>query len=741
MNTFDSVKTDLLEIKEGMLSLFGEARELPGMSGFDEWEKALRSVEEQVNEGVLRVAVVGTIKSGKSTFVNSFLGGDYLKRGGGVVTSIVTRIRKGPESNATLYFKTWEEINADIRGALTLFPFTEQDPADKFDIRNEEYRERLKKALASPEAGKIIVNDTFDASIMLLNSYLAGYDKVKKMLSEEGEAVKLQGRNFAAHRDFAGSDSLAVYLKDIELQVPACGNLSDNVEIADCQGSDSPNPFHLSMIQEYLLQTHLIIYILSSRTGMRQADIRFLSMIKDMGLAGNMLFVINCDLDEHENLGSLTSLVGRISEEISAIRPGSEIFAFSSLLNLLERTKEGISEKEKARLEIWKRDDGTVSFSDRESRRFFDTFHEKLTKDRFDLLLKNHIERLAVMATGLVNRAAINRKIMANDSTGAKKVLQNIKNASKHIDKLKSMMRDTLDGTVRKAIQKTTKEADGFLDARYGKAAKDALEFIGNYSIDYQKSEKDIEEAGFSTTLYFTFQDFKRDFDIFTTQTINPEVIGFAKQEEKRIEDLFYEIAVSYDTLAQDTIKRYEETLEEDLEISSGINFRDGIYSIDLEDAKRKIGLKISPIIFTIDWTVKFRAEAFARLGFHNVAGIVRKLLKRSNKKEAGISALKDSIKKIKREAERSVAFTLNDYRENLKFQYLFKLIEAISGDLYEKLTGNFAAFSTDISNMVQLVDGKRDKGEKTMKGLESIEEKSQAILNRLNHLKEKSIA
>jgi len=37
----------------------------------------------QLTEETIRVAVVGPIKSGKSTFLNALLRGDYLKRGAG----------------------------------------------------------------------------------------------------------------------------------------------------------------------------------------------------------------------------------------------------------------------------------------------------------------------------------------------------------------------------------------------------------------------------------------------------------------------------------------------------------------------------------------------------------------------------------------------------------------------------------------------------------------------------------
>ena len=101
---------ELLKVNQDLQSIFQSAKSIPGMSeySFGDWEKTCESLRNQLNDEVVRVAVVGPIKSGKSTFLNSILQGDFLKRGAGVVTSIVTRVRAGKQLKATLYFKNWD---------------------------------------------------------------------------------------------------------------------------------------------------------------------------------------------------------------------------------------------------------------------------------------------------------------------------------------------------------------------------------------------------------------------------------------------------------------------------------------------------------------------------------------------------------------------------------------------------------------------------------------------------------
>ena len=99
---------------------------------------------------------------------------------------------------------------------------------------------------------RLISNGAKDAQSLLLSLYLKGYDKVRGHLEAGRGLVVFEGRDFLKHREFTGDDALAVFLKDILLYMDG-GRVAADMEIADCQGSDSPNPFHLAMIQDYLL--------------------------------------------------------------------------------------------------------------------------------------------------------------------------------------------------------------------------------------------------------------------------------------------------------------------------------------------------------------------------------------------------------------------------------------------------------------------------------------------------------
>ncbi|MDI6616351.1 MAG: dynamin family protein, partial [Syntrophaceae bacterium] len=651
---FESTKNVLLAINADNLSLFERARGIPSLVNFpfDKWEAAARSIEEQIHEDILRVAVVGAIKSGKSTFVNALLGGDYLKRGAGVVTSIVTRIRKSRHPSATLDFKTWDEVNTDMQQAMVLFPSMEWHPDNgDFDIRRAEDRTALEQALRSLSADTLVAKETLDANGVLLTSYLKGYERVREMLARSRELQKFEKENFPRHQDFVGDDALAVYLKDLELGIPGDDILGENIEFADCQGVDSLNPLHLAMIQDYLLRTHLIIYILSSRTGIRQADMRFLSIIKKMGLTENIFFVVNCDFNEHETVEGLTAVVERIGEEISVLKARPVIFTFSALFHLFEALSGNLSPRDGARMEQWRREEDFANFSRGERERFLSAFHEKLTHDRFALLLKNHVERVGIIAAGLHDWARINSGILTKNAEGAHEVLRGIEAAKETLNHQKELIKNTLDGMAQKTKRELGRDVDKFLDIRYGDLAKDISGFIKKYQIDYEKCAGDIEEMGFSTTLYMIFQEFKRALDRHMTETINPRLIQFIRAEEKKIGDVLDTTAESYDTLVRDILRKHGETLKS-LGISSSNHAHDGIHSLDMESLKRKSALRVPPLVSSFRYTAKIRTEAIVRRGLYNVIKIAKKLMKKTihSEQEGEISALKDGVGRIREE-------------------------------------------------------------------------------------------
>ena len=728
-DTYNSLKGDLLAVNESLSSLLTGVQERRDIADerFDDWHRACIDINRQITEDIVRVAVIGTVKSGKSTFVNSLFKGDYVKRGAGIVTSIVTRIRTGKKLKAVLFFKSWDEVNTDIEQALVMFPSWENQPDNKpFDIRRAMDRQSLQAALDGLSNDLLFTEGTRNANSLLLSLYLKGYDRVNEIVSSDSMTNEFLGENFAEHKTFVGDDALAVYLKDIELEINL-DTLDRSIEIADCQGSDSPNPLHLAMIQDYLMRTHFIVYVISSRTGVRQADVRFLSMIKKMGILGNILFVVNSDFSEHESKEDLTAIVNNIREELSLIRPEPEIYTFSALYNLLDSMPGERTKRDSLRMEHWKEEESLVSFSKEERETFDSTLNIKLTRERFSLLLNNQLERMDIMSSGIKRWAAVNRELLAKDIDGASAAINKMKKHQERMEQVKSLIKNTLNGSKADIMKGLKTEIEHFFNIRSGGVIKQTSSFVDQYAFTVDKYREKLMTSGFSNTLYLIFQEFKHALDTFMTETINPQIASFSREMEEKIQSSLEAVARPYRTMASEDISELKEAV-------SNADIEDNSISekniLDINALKRITGLTPPSSAATLQYSAKLRTEAFIRLGFYSTVKLIKKAFKKpiKDEEEEKLRALTDGFMLIKRETEKSIVFHFENYRENFKFQYISKLLDTAATHLHQLLMERFQSYDTNIRAMENLIEKKGKDREELISFLDRISEDATRI-------------
>ena len=739
MDTYRALKDKILHINRDVLGLFATAKSIPGLEdySFGEWEKTCEQLPRQLDEDIIRVAIVGTIKSGKSTFLNSIFKGEYVKRGAGVITSIVTRVRDGERLRAKLFFKSWDEINAEMEQALVLFPTGNWRTANsKFDIRQSKDRHELKRALGELNADQMITQSTRNINNVLLTSYLKGYDTVSPLLSEEKPTRLYEDDQFSEHKAFVGNESLAVYLKDVLLEINS-GKVESNLEIADCQGSDSSNPLHLAMIQDYLLLTHLMIYVISSRTGLRQADIRFLSMIKKMGILENIVFVINCDFSEHDSIEDLKALVNRVREEIGMIKPDADIYSFSALYNLFRSNGASLSGKDRLRLEQWEADSAFTEYSNRESLRFESVFYENLTLKRYALLLQNHIERFGVILTGYREWLDLNREIIAKDADSVAGILKKVKIHQKRLDKIKATAKKTLSGAVPELKNALEQDVHRFFDAHSGSVIGNIENFIQGYALAPDKYQLNNSKADFSQILYVVFQDFKQSIDSHITETINPELIRSLQAIEKRIGEYFESLLVPFDTMMEEAYEEFNGHSDSNRWRADGIS-RSHNRHPQMEAIIKRSGLKPPALATATHYSTRIKAEAILRLGFYRAVQKSKTMFNKS----AGYDgqemrkALEDAVRRMKRETQRSVVFQLKDYRENLKFRYLFQLVEVACESYAQAVLDRFQAYFSDLSAIFERVGTSQEDQVKAKAIIDEMDRSSRELIEKINRIR-----
>lgn len=749
MKGYETIKPDIQTTNSRLCDLIEQAKAVPATSDeiFDEWDTACRRINEQLKDDLIRVAVVGAIKSGKSTLVNNLLEGEYLKRGAGVVTSMVTRLQRGERLRARLYFKSWDEVNADIQRALALFPTSEwRSRKEAFDIRQETDREELRQAMEGLSTSDLVSNDTRNINSLYLTSYLEGYERVKDVIGEESVVKVFEGPSFGSHQEFSGNDILAFYLRDIRLEVDA-ENLAPSMEIADCQGSDSPNPLHLAMIQDYLLSANLLVYVISSRTGIRQADINFLSMIRRMGFIEHIIFVVNFDFGEHESPDDLDRLIIRIKDDLRIIRSEPRIFAFSALYSLFRARAPELSEKERQRFDQWRSDAQLATFSASEELRFRRTLQDIVTRQRYILLFKAPMDRLRMISGGMRKWCRMNRDVLQKDAAEFEELLKRIKAEQKRVSRVQSMVKSTVEGAVHEIKRDLKKDVDRYLDPRYGEAAALVFDFIRTFAIAQERYSKELAAGRFSDVLYAVFQEFTHALDTFMAETVNPGIFHFIKTEEERIEEYFDSITGPYEAMVNDAMAQYNAALGS-MGLETGQETDEAITLPNLKAIKRQHDLELPPAAATLNYSRAIRTEAVLRFGMYNLASRVRRLFGRKAGKASvseGHAALKAAVKRMKKETEETVSFQFKNYKENIKFQYLFRLVDAVAARLHDELTGRLHDFTSDLVQLREATGRQQGDESRLIEQLENMASEAAELEGRLkditNMIQEKEAA
>jgi len=92
----------------------------------------------------------------------------------------------------------------------------------------------------------------------------------------------------------------------------------------------------------------------------------------------------------------------------------------------------------------------------------------------------------------------------------------------------------------------------------------------------------------------------------------------------------------------------------------------------------------------------------------------------------------------MKRETLKSFVVNLRDFRENLKFGYFSRLVEAAAASLAETMLQGFQIYFSDLSTIVGQISSTRADKEQAFDVLKTMDGKSHDIKERIDRLREK---
>ncbi len=642
----------------------------------EHWLRVLSQVQAHLAEDLSRLAVVGAVKSGKSTLINALAGQDLLKRGAGILTAMITRVQPGPQAAAVLRFKDWAEINGEIQRSLSLFPSSRlAQRSAPLDLRQREDRELLAHLLREAQTQDLWAAGSLDENYLLLKSYLEGYDLLQDIFPETG-VLTLAGAGLARHRELVTREATAVYLKDVLLTVPLPG-LPPEVELGDCQGSDSPIPQHLAQVLAYLLKTDLVLYVVSSRVGLRKADFQFLLELKRMGLGGQILAVLNLDLGEHRGLEEILQIKERLAQEICSLLPEPPLFAFSALKVLLERRQAragDLEEREAALLSLWAGDQATAQFSDQEGGRF-----EAELKATLGLLKSRRLKegsqfQVRLVAQGLKEQLELALGLLDRDVSALTDLETRLGRRRQSLEATLASLRQTLEGAGLRLKKVLKDRVNSQLDLKASPGAALAG-IIQEHEPDWDQLFPQGGEAALSTALYRLFQEFQKSLAHYAAAEFNVQMLEFFRAQEDWLKA---ELAQAWAPL----ILALKEALDRYYEELTALGLAASPPTLELAPPPRPPDLEVPLLNLHLDPGWRWSGEVLVRSG----VGFLRRAWEAAKRRlrlgtplDPRRQLLRDlawALKALKGWVKEEVQAQLVDYRERLKFQYFVPLVD-----------------------------------------------------------------
>ena len=200
----------------------------------------LDALRSRFDEGLLRVAVLGQFKRGKSTLLNALLGARVLPTGVTPVTALSTFISAGDSTRLTIAFKGGEKptvtaVASDVPGVLERYVSESQNP-----------RNRLGVASVAVE----VRSDFLDAGIALIDTPGVGSTLLHNTRAAEAALSECDAALFVLSADPPITEAEVNYLDKVRKLIPSVFFVLNKVDLLDAAEKDIAERFLAGVLAE-----------------------------------------------------------------------------------------------------------------------------------------------------------------------------------------------------------------------------------------------------------------------------------------------------------------------------------------------------------------------------------------------------------------------------------------------------------------------------------------------------------
>jgi len=702
------------------------------------WNEQLGQVRSSLEDPLLRIAVVGTVKSGKSTLINALVGKDLLKRGAGIITAFITRLITHGEIEGWVELKPWPQVLDELNASLRMIPHYSDmmDEDHSLDIRLAEDRDRIEGLLERMRDEWSQKDGHLDPSHLLLRGYLDGYGRVEQFIGYEANRVHFDRHSLDQHQRYVGSEGQAVYLRDMELHYPLAW-LGESIELADCQGIDSPNPLHFALLQQYLLKSHLILYVISSRSGLREADFRLLDFIRTLKMLPQTFFVLNADLDDHPHLLDLESLADRVRSELSWVVRNPRFFTFSALYHLVAQLEDSASDRERRHLQLWQEETSLVQLTEAGFAALRESLTQVVCGQRLRVLCGSGLNRLSIVAGSVMNTVAAQRKLLDDSLEDVLQTAEGLKDKQDRLLGSLETLKNAISGLRSSLCDEIDRVVDPFFDLAQGRIINETLEVVENYPIHFEH-EKDLADYRWLFHQFHRqYRGFRQSLARYLVEKVNLQLIEFAKMEEASLCERLRRAAEAFWTLFAAALEDYRR--------ETGLFDAERRAARDLPEANWQVRGLIAPPNFSafVDQGAIGRGILLMKLGlagFTRLLGDFRSRLGKAGelllgeKKHEGMS--REAIKLLKKEARRELIQAFGEYRNQFKSDYLYRIVDGETSRLLQDFELRAEMVQVNLGDLLQQRQTEGAGRESLVETLTQAHQISQAMIEELEELR-----
>jgi hypothetical protein len=699
------------------------------------WREHLHQVHSSLEDSLLRIAVVGSVKSGKSTLINALAGKDLLKRGAGIITAFITRILTNGEIGGWVELKPWSQICEEMNTALRMLPISQEEMAggDFLDVRQPEDRARLQEWLDRTQREWQQARGQLDPNFILLNSYLEGYGRLHKNVGDTVNRLIFDKDSIAQHQRYVGQEGQAVYVRDMEIHHPVPW-LGEKIEMADCQGSDSPNPLHLALQQQYLLKCHFILYVISSRTGLREADFKLLDFIKTLRMFPQTFFILNVDLDVHSHVDDLDKLTERVRSELGWVVPNPRLYCFSALFHLLDRLDESAPERDRRRLALWREDPALTARTEAGYGLFQTHMAQRISSQRTRVLLGSGLSRLTMVAGSINDTTRAQKRFMDQDLGSLKKSMKQLKSKQKALQGTLGTLENAIAG-LKESLRKELDDAVGrYFDTTTGPIFQETVDVVEHYPVDAQFQKDSADYRQLLRQLHRFYLEFRQNLARYLIEKVNLRVIEFAKEQEEFVQDRLKHSSRAFWSLFVTALEDYRRELAD---------FSIDLRSVGAADERDWSGLeKITPPSFSafVDEQMVGRGALLMKFGLGRLTSYLNQLKKRIGRRKAQAKTatqenerFQEAVSLVKSETKSELLYAFRDYRQNFKYGYLYRILDEGTRQLLQSFKGRAEMAQLDFVNLLKQSELEGDEREKLLQALSRIGQISEALTEELD--------